>query len=145
MEGRVEGPDRHRQAVHHPEKPGEVASLHGEDLGERLFAALQVFRDNHLPHRIDPLTLEEHVLRPAQADALRPEGDGDLGLVGLVRVRPYAETPRPIGPLHKGVEILVDRGFPGFKVLSTRTRSTSDGMVFTSPAKTSPVLPFMET
>ena len=117
MEGRVEGPDGRRQAVHHLEKPRKVAFLHGEELRERYFSALKVFGDDHLPHRVDARPLEEHVLGPAEADAFSPEGDGDFCLVGLICVCPHTETPRLVGPLHEGVEVLVDTRFLGFQGL----------------------------
>ena len=125
-------------------RPAKSLALHRQELRERLLAALQVLGDDHLPDRVDPRALEEHVLRPAKADALRAEGDGDLRLPGLVGVRPDAEAPCVVGPLHQRIEIFVNLRLHGFIVLSTRTRSTSDGIVFTSPTKTSPVLPLIE-
>ncbi len=109
MERRVDRPDGHRPAVHDLEDAGEVLPLEGQELGQGGPPLLDRIGQDHLAHRADLALAEEHVLGPAEADALRPEGDGVGRLVGLVGVGPDLEGPVLVGPGHDLGEGLVDR------------------------------------
>ena len=108
MEWRIEKADRGRSAVEGLEDAFEVVPLVGEQLGERLAAVVLVLGENHLPHRVDAVALEEHVLGPRQADALGAEGDRVTNLLRRVGIRPYAKLPVLVSELHDEVVILED-------------------------------------
>ena len=80
--------------------PTKSLALHGQQLGERLLATLDVVGEDHLAHGGDAVAAEEHVLRAAEADALRAEGDGVGRLVGLVGVGAHQQLAPLVGPLH---------------------------------------------
>ena len=76
VQRRIEQADRDRKPVHDVEERDEVLALEGQDLVERRAAALLVVRQDHLAHGQQPgrlVGIEEHVLGPAQADALGAE------------------------------------------------------------------------
>ena len=60
-----------------------------------------------LPHGRQPVLLEEHVLGAAQADALRAEGAGTLGVARVVGVRPHLQAAHAIGPAQEGGEVVL--------------------------------------
>ena len=100
VQRRVERTDGHRALAHGAEDAHEVLALHGQQLGERLFATLDVFGQDHLAHGDDAFAAEEHVLGAAEADALRTEGDGIGRLVGLIGVGAHEQLAPLVGPLH---------------------------------------------
>ena len=108
MERRIDRPDGHGPAVHDLEDAGEVLPLEGQELGQGGPSLLERVGQDHLAHRADLALAEEHVLGPAEADALGPEGHGVGGLVGLVGVGPDLERPVLVGPGHDLGEGLVD-------------------------------------
>ncbi len=130
VQRRVDQADHDRQAVHGPEQPGEVIGLQALELcqrrveggdrlgvvGGQLVAGLAPVLglggpggvEDHALHGRQPLLLEEHVLRPAQPDALRPEGAGPLGVARVIRVGPDLQAPDLIGPgQERGQVVLV--------------------------------------
>ena len=109
VQRRIEGADRHRTLAHHAEDADEVVALHRQELGERLLAVGDGVREDHLAHRRDAVAAEEHVLRAAEADALRAELDGVGALVGLVGVGAHEQPALGIGPRHQGVVVLEGR------------------------------------
>ena len=100
-------------AVHDLEYPDEVASLDRQQPGQRLPPAGLVVGQDHLADRVDPVFFEEHVLRPAKADALGPEGTRGSRLIGLVRIGPHPQPARPVRPGHQAFVPLVDFRFFG--------------------------------
>ncbi len=108
VQRRVEQPDRHRQAVHHPEQLGEVAALHRQDLGERGAPAGLVAGDDHLAHREDALGLEEHVLGAAQPDALGAERARGARVGRRVGVGADLEPAEAVDPLHQLAELAAE-------------------------------------
>ena len=108
VQGRIERADGDWVTVHDFEYPGEVASLDRQQPGQRLPAAGFVIGQDHLPDGIDPVFLEEHVLRPAKADALGAEGARGGRLIGLVRVGPHLKPAVPVGPGHQAFVPLID-------------------------------------
>ena len=73
VERRIEQADGDRQRRHDPEDLLEIGALGREQLGERRAAAGLVVGEDHLADVGDPLGIEEHMLGPAQADALGAE------------------------------------------------------------------------
>ena len=65
-------------------------------------------REDHLAHRADPLLAEEHVLGPAQPDALGAAVARVARLVGRVGVRADPQTTAPVGDAHQALEGLPD-------------------------------------
>ena len=76
VERRIDRPDGHRPAVHDLEDAGEIVALERQELGQGGLALLERVGQDHLPHRADLALAEEHVLGPAEADALGAEGHG---------------------------------------------------------------------
>ena len=101
MERRVEQPDADRIALHGAEDRLEVAALHRQQLGERLAAARLVLGHDHLAHGGEPVALEEHVLRPAEADALGAEVATAMRVGRRVGVDADPDVPQVVGPLHE--------------------------------------------
>ena len=110
MQGRVQRANRDRVAVHRPEDPLEVTALHREQLGQGRAPLVQRFRQDHLAHRQDAVTLEEHVLGAAQPDPLRPELPRALGVVRRVGVGAHPQSAEVIGPPHEPHEVLAGCG-----------------------------------
>ncbi len=92
VERRIDRPDGHRPAVHGLEDAVEVLPLQRQELGQGGPPLLRRVGQDHLAHRADLALAEEHVLGPAEADPLGPEGDGVGRLVGLVGVGPDLEA-----------------------------------------------------
>ena len=105
VQRRIEQPDRHRQAVHRREDADEVLALQRQQLLQGRAAVLLVGRQDHRPHRLDPLALEEHVLGAAQADAFGTELAGPLGVGRRVGVRADLQRAILVGPAHHRGEI----------------------------------------
>jgi hypothetical protein len=72
VQRRIEQPDGDRQPLHDAEYFQEIAALHRQQLGDGRFAPLQIVGQDHLAYRKNALGVEEHVLRAAEPDALRP-------------------------------------------------------------------------
>ena len=128
MERRVDQADDDRQAVHRLEDALEVALLEDLELGHRgverrdvlrlvggracspaaAFALARVARvrdEDRAADDLEPLALAEHVLGPAQADALGAVAPGLGGLLGLVGVRPDAHPADLVGPAEDRLEL----------------------------------------
>ena len=101
VQGRIEQPDRHRQAVHRLEDPDEVLALERFELGQGGLASGLVVGQDHLAHGDDPLVAEEHVLGAAQADPLGAELAGLGGVLRGVGVGADLERADLVGPLHQ--------------------------------------------
>ena len=89
--------------------PAKSSRWNGRSLASAALRPLAVVREDHLAHRRDPLLLEEHVLRPAQADPLRPEASGDARVERRVRVGAHLHRPRLVGPDHQLAELAAER------------------------------------
>ena len=109
VERRVEQPDRDREAGHRLEDRLEVALLDREQPVERRAPRALVCRENHLLDDRQPVGGHEHVLGPAEPDALGPELAGLRGILGRVGVRAHAQAPELVGPAEDRPEVLVDR------------------------------------
>src|SRR5204863_8718538 len=100
--------DRDRQAVHDLEDAFEVAALNREELCQRFAAAGLVRGDDHLAHQGDTIALEEHVLRPAQPDALGAEFARPFGIERDIGIRAYAQPASLVRPGHEPAEFFAD-------------------------------------
>ena len=98
MEGRVDEADDDGEVPHRLEDAREVRPLDGEELVERgLPLPVRGGEDHPLDDR-EPVLLEEHVLRAAEADPLRPERPRPDRVTRVVRVRPHLEPAQFVGP-----------------------------------------------
>ena len=104
---RVEQAYCDRQALHRAEYALKVLALVGQELCESLFALLCILSQNHLAHRVNSISLKEHVLGAAKAYALSAKFDSHLRLRGAIGVGAYAKLAVLVGPLHDGVKELV--------------------------------------
>ncbi len=105
MERGIEQPDADRISLHRAEDGLEVSPLHRQQLGERLLAALAVLGQDHLPHRDQPVALEEHVLGAAEPDPLGAEVAAPVRVGRRIGVHPHPEMADLVGPLHEPGEI----------------------------------------
>ena len=109
VQRRVEQADRHREPGHRLEDPLEVALLHRKQPLERRAALLLVAGEDHLAHDREPVLGHEHVLGPAEADALGAELARLRRVLGRVGVRAHAQAAELVGPAEDRPEVLVDR------------------------------------
>ena len=113
MERRVEEADGDGSALEGFVKRFEVALLHGQKFGKRLFALLDGVGDYHLTHRHDSVGLEEHMFGAAQTDAFRAESARLTGVSRGVGVGPDMERTVLVRPFHDSAEITGKFGFDG--------------------------------
>ena len=85
MERRVDEADDHRASIHGAEHLDKILRLHVEQLLECAIADLLVVGQDKGLDDLLALT-EEHVLGAAEADGLRAEFEGELGVGGVVGV-----------------------------------------------------------
>ena len=105
MERRVDEPDDDRQALHGPQDSLEVGALKREQLGQETLPLLGRLAQDHRLHDGEALLLHEHVLGPAEADALGAKLPRLHGVVGVVAVGPDLEPADPIGPAEQSLEV----------------------------------------
>ena len=105
MQGRIKEPDGDRQPLHDGEDLDEVGLLHGQDLRQGRAPAGFVVRQDHLADGLDALVVEEHVLGPAQADALGAELARGARVQRGLRIGPDLQAPEAVGPSHEGGEV----------------------------------------
>jgi hypothetical protein len=105
VQGRIEQAHRDRQARHDGEQLDEVGLLERLDLGQGGAATGLVVGQDHLAHGGDPLVVEEHVLGPAQADALGAEATRGARIQRRLGIGAHAQPTHAVGPAHQGLEI----------------------------------------
>ena len=108
MQGRIEQTDGNRAALHGLIDGLKVSLLNRLQLGKRSFTLLRRLGDDHLAHRLDAVSLEEHMLGTAQSDALGAEGGSLLCIVRGVGICADLQTAEFISPGHQAVEIAGD-------------------------------------
>ena len=108
VQGRIEQPDRHRQAAHRLQDPLEVLLLEREQAVERLAALVLRGGHDHRPDERESLLGHEHVLRPAEADPLGAELARLDRILGRVRVRAHAQAADRVGPAEQRLEAVID-------------------------------------
>ena len=99
MQRRVDQPDRHRQPVHRLEDAHEVVALHRQQRRQRGVLLLGRLGHDQVLHQLAAVT-EEHVLGPAQPDALGAEAAGPGDVLGGVGVGAYGEPPLAVRVVH---------------------------------------------
>ena len=90
----------------------------GRSLSSAARRAGLVVGEDHLAHRDDAILLEEHVLGPAEADALGAEGERGPRVGRRLGIGADPHPPRLVGPLHQLAEVagelrLAHRDDPG--------------------------------
>ena len=118
MQGRIEETDGNGTALHGLVNGLEVALLDRLELGQRLFALLRGLGDDHFADGLDAVSLEEHMLGTAEADALCAEGDSLLRIMRRIGVRADAQLAVLVGPGHQTVEVAGDRRLGGLDLLA---------------------------
>ena len=108
VQRRVEQPDGHREAGHLFEQPLEVLALHRQETVQGAAAVLGRGGEDHRLHRRLTVGRHEHVLGPAQADALGAELARAPRILGRVGVGAHAEAADVVRPAQHRVEVLVD-------------------------------------
>ena len=107
VQRRIEQPDRHRQPGHRLEDPFEVRLLERQQAIERRAPARLRVGEDHLLHDREPVA-EEHVLGPAETDALGAELARARRVLRVVGVRAHLEAAQLVGPAEDRLEVLVD-------------------------------------
>ena len=105
VQRRIEEADGDGIAAQRLEQAFKVCLLHGLDLGERGFALFHRFGADHFAEGVDTAFAEEHVLGTAQADALRAERGGLLGVLRGVCIGAHAECLVFVGHFHDAAEV----------------------------------------
>ena len=134
MERRVEQPDRDRQARHRLEDPLEVLLLERSSFASAARRSSSRRGHDHRADERQPVLGHEHVLRPAEADALGAELARLGRVLGRVRVRAHLAggAPRPPSRGSSGSRSLICGG-----TSSTSSRITSPeppSIVIVSPS-----------
>jgi len=91
--------------VHDGEKLGEIRTLQRQELCQSSTARYLVFCKDHLAHRVDAVTFEEHVLGAAKTDTFRPERAGRARILRGVGIGADLHPARPVGPGHQLSEV----------------------------------------
>ncbi len=107
MQGRVQEPHRHRQAIHRLEDALEVRLLDSSKLFQGICFDLGGLGQDHRPDEGQPVGAEEHVLRSTQADADRTGLSGSCCVLSCIRVRPDPEGSGGdlVGPVQDRVQL----------------------------------------
>ena len=105
VQRRVKQADRNRQPSHHFKNCRKILALFRQQFVERDTAPLFVVRQDHLAHSSNPRSVKEHMLRPAQANALRAEIARGLRIGRRFGVGAYLHPAASIGPDHQCPEI----------------------------------------
>ncbi len=71
-----------------------------QQLGERRFAIVLCFGQNHLPHGGDPVLLEEHVLGPAQSDTFGTKLASSFRVFWRIGIGANQQLAVIVGPFH---------------------------------------------
>ena len=110
MKRRVQEADGHGITLHGLIDALEIALLHRLDLGQGSLALLHRVCADHLPEGLNAVRLEEHVLRPGEADALGAQLPGLSGVPGGVGVGAHLQPSVFVGPCHDAAEFAGDGG-----------------------------------
>ena len=116
MQRRVEKADRHRPPGHGLEDACEIVALERQQSRERHAPLAFVGGQDHAPHIVDAVALEEHVLGTTQANALGPEIEGVPGHGRRVGVGAHLDVAKAVRPGHHGLVEAVPVALGGFQV-----------------------------
>ena len=128
VQRRVEQAHRHRQPVHRLEDLDEVGALGDAQLLEGGVLGRGVLGEDHPAHDGQAVLGDEHVLGPAQADALGPHAPAVGGVGAVVGVGPHLEVALAddVGPAEERLEL---RGRLGFGQLHLAEDDLAGGAV----------------
>src|SRR5580698_7152319 len=70
VQRRIQQSNRYWQTIHDAKESDEIGALHGQKFFQRRSTILFIVRQNHCAHVRKTVLGEEHVLGPAQSDAL---------------------------------------------------------------------------
>ena len=105
MQRRVQEADRDRRSLQCLVELLEIALLDRQDLRQRLLSLLHRVGADHLAEGLDPVLLKEHVLGPAQPDALSSKLMRPPCVCRRVRVRADLHSPVLVRPAHDAAEL----------------------------------------
>src|SRR6266446_3714867 len=108
MQRRIEEADRDWQTIHNLEDGLKIAFLHSQNLLQGLVPLVLRGRHNHLAHGHNAILSKEHMLSPAQPDALSTKLASDLRVAWRIRVAAHSERTIAISPLHQLREITAE-------------------------------------
>ncbi len=100
MQRRIYQTNGNRSAAHRLEDAHEVRALQGQEGVQRLLPLLIGFREDHLLHERHAVT-QEHVLGPAEADALGTALHRLRRLLWRIRIGTNTQFAEAVGPLHQ--------------------------------------------
>ena len=118
VERRIQQADGDRPAHHGLVDLLKVLLLHGLQLGQGPLPLLHGLGHDHLPDGGNALGIKEHVLRAAQADALRAEVLGLPGVLGGVGVGADLQGAELVRPVHNPLKLAGDLGLGGVETLA---------------------------
>ena len=110
VQRRIQQPDRDRQPRHRLEEPLEVRLLQRQQLVERGPPAGLVLGHDHALHLGQAVRGHEHVLGPAEPDALGAELARPARVLRRVRVGAHAQRAQLVAPAEHGLEARVHAG-----------------------------------
>src|SRR6185436_1459571 len=105
MQRRIEQANRHRKTSHLAKDADKVTALEWQKFLQSFFTRADAVRENHLAHCLQSLIAKEHVLSAAKADALGAKAPRCLCIQRRVRIGPYSQPTKLVGPRHELVEI----------------------------------------
>ena len=111
MERGIQQADGDRLSFHCDEHLDEVLFLHGKYFFESSLAGSCIVGADHLTHFKDPGSLEEHMLRAAQAYAFSSEIQSGPCILRGIGIGSDAEPSYLISPFHDSREITREAGF----------------------------------
>ena len=107
---RIEQTDVDRHAVHALQDAIEILLLQGQKLGQSHLTASLVVGKDHLSHGLDLISIEEHMLGAAQADAHCTKPLCHLGIVRSVGIGAHHHAGVFVTEVHELGEIARDLG-----------------------------------
>src|SRR6266446_1233499 len=108
MQRRIEEADRDWQTIHNLEDGLKIAFLHGQNLLQGLVPLGLRGRHNHLAYGHNAVLSKEHMLGPAQPDALGTKLAGDFRVTWRIRVAAHPKRTIAVSPLHQLREITAE-------------------------------------
>ena len=101
MQGRIDQANDNRQPIHGPKESGKVLPLERQQPGQGFPAFVRAVGHDHFLEKRQPVGFKEHVLRPAQPDALGPVFPGPGGVGRVVGIGPHPQGPVFIRPFQQ--------------------------------------------
>ena len=109
MQRRIEQPDADRLPLHDAEELHKILTLHRQQPFKHRRAVAGPVGKNHLAHHGQTTGVKEHMLRPAQPDALRIEVPRGLRIRRCVGIGANIDIAFRVRPSHQRLERIVKR------------------------------------